>query len=214
MEVSVNGRIQEIGAERSLNLMCMARSLSGDFIHENGWDAQWRQGTRSLGGAGRAPALAGETSRETMSVKALTAARGGSNWKSLASGGPTVDESLLLTLGMAVWWAGITAVQGTPVFPWYCLLDKSAGSWRSRACGWQVRQDSASWGREGGGAWRAVGFKSGGWSLHTLSSSQWSIVQGKCGRYLLCYLPRVWWELNYFRCWRPPWKFEAFLCSG
>ena len=34
-----------------------------------------------------------------MSVKALTAARGGSNWKSLASGGPTVDESLLLTLG-------------------------------------------------------------------------------------------------------------------
>lgn len=36
MEVSVNGRIQEIGAERSLNLMCMARGLSGDFIHENG----------------------------------------------------------------------------------------------------------------------------------------------------------------------------------
>lgn len=36
MEVSVNGWIQEAGAKRSLNFMCMARSLSGDFIHENG----------------------------------------------------------------------------------------------------------------------------------------------------------------------------------
>ena len=56
-------------------------------------------------------------SRETMSVKVPTATRGGSNWKSLPSGGPTVNESLLLTLGMADQWAGITAVQGTPVFP-------------------------------------------------------------------------------------------------
>ena len=169
MEVSVNGRIQEAGAKRSLNLMCMARSLSGDFTHENGWDDQWCQGTRSLGGAWRAPALAGETSRETMSVKVPTATCGGSNWKSLPSGGRTVNESLLLTLGDGRSVGRNHSCTGHSCLPLICLLDKSAGSWRSRACEWQVRQDSASRGR--GRAWRTAGFKWGGWSLHALSSS-------------------------------------------
>lgn len=111
----------------------------------------WRQGARSLGGAGRAPALAGETSRETMSVKVLTATCGRSNWKSLASGGPTVDESLLLTLGDGSPVGRNHSCPGHSCLPLIRLLDKSAGSWRSRACGWQVRQDSASWGRGWGG---------------------------------------------------------------
>lgn len=46
-----------------------------------------------------APALAEAVAGETISVKVSTATRGGSNWKSLPSGGPIVNESLPHPLG-------------------------------------------------------------------------------------------------------------------
>lgn len=80
--------------------------------------------------------IVGETSRETISVKVSTATHVVDQiGRVYPLGGPIVNESLLLTLeGMADQWAGITAVQGTPVF---LVMPVGQISWKLevRACG-------------------------------------------------------------------------------